>query len=150
MGTLITQAKRRMDEQIKTIEDLMKELEKVSNKEEVKQLLDVDWVYAKTQTEMYTFVRKLRLIKYYAVKTPPSKPVKELHNAIYSGFKISNTSDLAAINDLVDENLVDNQDIHTSECTDITKMGMISFNTDLSTASFLKLPSYVELIGADN
>ncbi|KAJ1110631.1 hypothetical protein NDU88_007980 [Pleurodeles waltl] len=39
MGTLITQAKRHMDEQIKNIEDLMKELETVSKQEEVKQLL---------------------------------------------------------------------------------------------------------------
>ncbi|KAJ1192859.1 hypothetical protein NDU88_002165 [Pleurodeles waltl] len=39
MGTLITQAKQRMEEQIKNIEDLMKELEKVSNQEEVQMLL---------------------------------------------------------------------------------------------------------------
>ncbi|KAJ1120813.1 hypothetical protein NDU88_008962 [Pleurodeles waltl] len=39
MGTLITQAKRHIDEQIKVIKVLMKELEKVSNQEELQQLL---------------------------------------------------------------------------------------------------------------
>ncbi|KAJ1143573.1 hypothetical protein NDU88_009880 [Pleurodeles waltl] len=39
MGTLITQAKRHMDEQIKIIEALTKELAKISNQEKMQQLL---------------------------------------------------------------------------------------------------------------
>ncbi|KAJ1179665.1 hypothetical protein NDU88_004899 [Pleurodeles waltl] len=40
MGTLIIQAKRRLDEQTKIIEALIKESEKVSNQHEVQQLLE--------------------------------------------------------------------------------------------------------------
>ncbi|KAJ1193776.1 hypothetical protein NDU88_003072 [Pleurodeles waltl] len=39
MGILISQAKRRMEEQIQIIEQLMKELEKAGNQQEVQQLL---------------------------------------------------------------------------------------------------------------
>ncbi|KAJ1152648.1 hypothetical protein NDU88_005423 [Pleurodeles waltl] len=39
MGTLISQAKRRMEEQIQIIEQLMKELEKAGNQQEVQHLL---------------------------------------------------------------------------------------------------------------
>ncbi|KAJ1191476.1 hypothetical protein NDU88_000792 [Pleurodeles waltl] len=39
MGTLITQAKRRMEEQIKIIEQLTKELERAANQQEVQHLL---------------------------------------------------------------------------------------------------------------
>ncbi|KAJ1174143.1 hypothetical protein NDU88_005966 [Pleurodeles waltl] len=87
---------------------------------------------------MYNFVRKLPLIKYYAVKTPASKSEKEAHDVTLSGFKICDTPDLAAINDLVDENLADNQIIPTSEHTDITKIEIMGFTTDLSIASSLK------------
>ncbi|KAJ1145641.1 hypothetical protein NDU88_011927 [Pleurodeles waltl] len=64
MGTLITQAKRRMEEQIKIIENLTKELEGVSNQQEVQQSLEKIEQRIKKEDEIKT--RKAH--KFYRVK----------------------------------------------------------------------------------
>ncbi|KAJ1217810.1 hypothetical protein NDU88_005397 [Pleurodeles waltl] len=66
----------------------------------------VNWDYVNTCIELYKFIRKLLLIKHFAIKTPAPKLSTESGGVKLSGFTINETSDLAMINDLVDDNSI--------------------------------------------
>ncbi|KAJ1171217.1 hypothetical protein NDU88_003087 [Pleurodeles waltl] len=122
-----------MEEQIIKIEQLTKDLEKISNQQEVsnqlakmeerikykedeiksrkahtfnRDKLDYEhgrWDYVNTRIELYKYVRKLRLIKHFSNKDINRMAENIDMRAMASGFSIVDSPQLIAINELAND-----------------------------------------------
>ncbi|KAJ1199218.1 hypothetical protein NDU88_003056 [Pleurodeles waltl] len=115
MGTLIDQAKRRMEEQIRITDQLMKELEKVGNTQEVQLLMKMEERIKKKEDEIkvrkahkfnrdkkdyelrriYTFARKYNTLRVQD-KTNPAEDTNQQLISVDESSDLSSSADEAS------------------------------------------------------